>query len=92
MRVTQKRLEELIFALNVKYDLPTKPYEKVGDEYVAQKGNMHLDYAYGAYAVDQFCYDNSSAVHQIISRRSGRELYEFLSGALFTPRLTKEDI
>jgi hypothetical protein len=46
-RITERDLQAVCDRINRIMGTPMKPYEKVGDKYVAQIGNYHLDHAYG---------------------------------------------
>lgn len=49
--VTLKMLEAVATRINVMTNNPLESYSKIGDSYIAQVGNYHLNGAYGGYAL-----------------------------------------
>jgi hypothetical protein len=46
-RITEKHLQALCDRLNRITNSPETPYKKDGNQFIAQIGNYHLDFAYG---------------------------------------------
>ena len=82
-RITQKDLEVLVERINIATKSPTKSYTKIGDRYVSNVGNYHLDYAYGGVKLSRM-ESEGGGISNVSNTGYGtkRELYNWMQAFL----------
>lgn len=82
-RINQADLEAVVERINHATKQPLTSYITKDGQHLPQKGNYHLDYAYGGVALHQMCDDKSGAIRDIFHGHYKKsELYERMHSLL----------
>lgn len=84
-RMTQQHLQAIVDRINRTTGAPMKPYEKVGERYVAQIGNYHLSGAYGGQSLHRMVSEGGGisdvfGCGHVTKRDLADRMYAFIKG------------